>query len=185
MSWAEDTKLRLRVFCLIAMFACPAFLVWSAGETRQQIASNSWPSVEGEVLYITAKDWWDDDSNTTKYYGRVMYTYMVDGQEFTTDLTDLGPGMKRIDRETALEDVSEYRPGMKVMVYYDPDDPGVGVIKKGIPGMHLVLLVILCVGTVICTITSFFTIRAWTWGRRSIESSPNQANHDAVADAQQ
>jgi hypothetical protein len=114
-----------------------------------------------------------------------MYTYVVDGQEFTTDLTDLGPGTKRIDRATALEDVSEYGPGMKVTVYYDPDDPSVGVIEKGIPGVHLVLLVILCVGTVTCTITSFFTIRAWTWGRSSIESLANQVNQDAVADAQQ
>ena len=165
MGWAQDTKFRFQIFALIAMFGCPGFLIWMAADTKRQIASTSWPSVQGQIFNVVAKTWWSEDSNTTKYYGRAVYRYTVDGKEYTCDLTDLGPGTKRADRNTALADVSRFQPGMEVLVYYDPEDPSVGIIEKGIPTIHLVLLIVLTVGTIVCTIASFFTIRGWIKGK--------------------
>ena len=107
MSWASDTKFRFQFFAICMTFICPIFLVSWAGETKRQIASSSWPSVPGEIQRIIAKPWLDRDNNT-KYYGRVTYRYAVDGREYKSDLTDLGPGTKRRDPATALADVSEY-----------------------------------------------------------------------------
>ena len=172
MSWASDTKVRLQFAAIGLTVMCPSFLIWMAGETRRQIASTSWPSVPGEVSRIFAKPWLDRDNNT-KYYGRVAYRYSVDGQEYTSDLTDLGPGAKRRDGAMALADVAEYQPGMTVPVYYDPRDPGVGVLKTGIPTNHLVLQIGLCVGTLIGSVVSFNTARGWI---RSARQKPAESS---------
>lgn len=175
MSWGSDTKLRLQIFAIVMTFLCPAFLIGWATETRRQIASSSWPSVPGEVLGTTAKTWLDAD-NHTKYYGRVTYRYVLEGKEYTSDLTDLGSGRKRPGREEALADVGQYRPGMKVTVYYDPHDPSAGVLEKGIPTVHLVLLVGLSLGSVIGATVTFFTIRGWVrgWRSRRAETPPGR-----------
>ena len=169
MSWAADTKFRFQVFAIFLTFMCPALLIWQAAETWRQISSTNWPSVSGEVQRVNAKAWLDSDNNT-KYYGRVTYHYLVDGKEYTTDLTDLGPGAKRSLPGEALADVGQFRPGMNVTVYYDPADPGVGVIEKGIPTVHLALLIGLGIGTVVGVIVSCFTVRqliVWLRTKRS------------------
>jgi hypothetical protein len=194
MNWT-DTKLRLQFAALFLTVLCPGLLIYQASQTRRQLASTGWPSVPGEVQGIIAKTWSDRD-NHIKYYGRVIYRYAVNGKEYTSDLTDLGPGSKRASREDALADVSRFQPGMAVTVYYDPDDPSVGIIEKGIPTMHLVLLIGLIVGTVVGVVVSFFTVRGWIRSRRQknadgqlppserIEgASPPQDTH-APADAQ-
>lgn len=161
MSWAQNTKLRFQVFALIATFGCPAFLIWMASETKRQIASSDWPAVEGEIDGVVAKSWWSEASKTTKFFGRAVYRYTVENREYTSDLTDLGPGIKRADQFTALADVASYEPGMKVVVYYDPQDPSVGILERGIPSIRLALLVGLSVGTIISAIASYFAIRSW------------------------
>lgn len=176
MSWASDTKFRLQVFAIGLTILCPIGLIWQAAETRRQIASGSWPSVPGVVQETTAKAWLDSDRKRTLFYGRAVYRYAVDGKDYTSDLTDLGPGTKRDTPEEALADVGEYRPGMNVTVYYDPDDPSVGVIEKGVPTIHLVLLVALCLGAVIGAVVSFFTVRGWVRGAR--QGKPEQAESE-------
>ena len=142
-----------------------------AAETRQQIASTNWPSVEGEIQDVIAKSWWSEDSKTTKYYGRAVYRYTVQDKEYTSDLTDLGPGAKRADPNTALADVVRYQPGMKLPIYYDPHDPSVGILEKGIPTIHLGLLIGLSVGTIVSVIVSFFTIRGWIKGKKQLDTN--------------
>lgn len=161
MSWAQDTKLRLQIGALIGMFGCPGFLIWMAGETKRQVASMRWPTVEGEVTGVTVKDSWSKDGKRTTYFGRAIYRYTVQDREYTSDLTDLGPGMKRADPATALADLAEYEAGEKVLVYYDPQNPSAGILKKGIPPIHLGLLIGLSIATIVCGIVSFFTIRGW------------------------
>jgi Protein of unknown function (DUF3592) len=160
MNWGARTKMRLQFFAMGMTFLCPAFLIWQASDTKRQFASKYWPSVTGEVQGIDAKPWLADDK-TVKFFGRVNYRYVVDGREYTTDLTDLGPGTKRSNRDAALADVSEYKPGMKVPVYYDPSDPGIGIIHTGIPTIHLLLLIGLCLGTIAGALAIFFTLRGW------------------------
>jgi hypothetical protein len=178
MSWAAETKLRLQFFAIFLTVLCPALLVWQAAETRRQIASLSWPSVTGEVQGVRAKPWVDQDGHT-KYYGRVVYHYLVEGKEYTTDLTDLGPGAKRASRDAALADVDPFRPGMSVTVYYDPADPGTGVIEKGIPTPHLVLLIGLGIGTIVGAVVGFFTVRGWVRGLRQ-KSDEGRLRPDAA-----
>lgn len=169
MSWAQDTKFRFQILALFAVIGCPGFLIWMAPGAKRQIASANWPSAEGEIQDVIAKSWRSDDSKETKYYGRAVYRYTVQDREYTSDLTDLGPGTKRADRNTALADVAHYQPGMKLPVYYDPSDPSVGILEKGIPPIHLGLMIGLIVGTIASVIVSFFTLRGWIKGKKQVE----------------
>lgn len=170
MSWAQNTKFRFQVFALMMMFVAPGFLISMAGETKRQMESAKWPSVPGEVQELVAKNWWDDESKTTKYFGRVSYRYTVDGTEYTSDLTDLGPGLKRADQNAAMADVSQYQPGMKVTVYYDPADPSIAIIENGIPSIHLTLIIGLIAATIVCSVISFFSVRGWLKGKNQSET---------------
>ncbi|SIO65165.1 Protein of unknown function [Singulisphaera sp. GP187] len=177
-TWFEQTKFRLQLCGLIMMFMCPGFLIVFAGQTKQQIESNRWPSVEGTIdgafpkETLTAK-------RTTRYAGRVAYHYTVGGQRYSSDLTDLGPGTWHDTQVEALKDVNQYEPGMTVPVFYDPHDPKIGVLQKGMPRVHLVLLVLLSLLTVVSTIASFFTIRSWIRSFRRGKNAASTSGSDA------
>jgi Protein of unknown function (DUF3592) len=85
----------------------------------------------------------------------------VKGKAYSSDLTDFAPGWKQADQETAIADVSQYQPGQKVTVYYDPDDPTVGVLERGIPAYYQGLYVILVVASFVFLIGSVFAVRSW------------------------
>jgi len=161
MSWASDTRFRFQIFAMGMTIVCPVFLILTTGETKRQLDSNSWPSVEGEVEQAFAKTEWDEESKDNLYFGRVLYRYVVNGKEYKSDLTDLGPGAKRSDLQSALADVSEFEPGMTVPVYYDPADPGIGIVVQGVPTFRVVLLLALMIGTLIGATVTFFSVRGW------------------------
>ena len=166
MSWFEQFKLRLQFFTVFVALLCPGFLIWMASGAGRQFASYQWPQVPGTVLTLVAKSWLDSE-RVTKYFGRVVYKYEVQGKTYTSDLTDLGPGTKQSDQATALADVSQYHRGDKVTVYYDPNDPSVGVLEKGVPQIHKILFVILAVGSLVSLIGSVFVLRSWVLAWRA------------------
>jgi hypothetical protein len=111
MNWGEKVKYRLQVFAVVMAVMCPGFLIWMSSTALRQIDSYSWPETPGVVESVKAKTW-VDNKGVTKYFGRVSYHYTANGREYTTDLTDLGPGTKRTDPQSALADVSPYRPNV-------------------------------------------------------------------------
>jgi hypothetical protein len=60
---------------------------------------------------------------------------------------------------------------MKLPVYYNPSDPSVGVLKTGIPPMHVGLLIGLGIGTIVFPIISVFVIRGWLRARKQAADS--------------
>src|SRR5205085_461568 len=109
MSWGDKFRFRLQVFAVIMAVMCPGYLIWMASTAKRQIDSYNWPAAPG-VVESTTVNTWMDSRNVTKYFGRVVYRYAVDGRDYTSDLTDLGPGTKRADPRDALADVGRYRP---------------------------------------------------------------------------
>ena len=160
MSWFEQFKLRIQVFTVFMAFLCPGFLIWMASGAGRQLASYQWPAAQGTVVALVAKSW-QDSERVMKYFGRVAYKYEVNGKTYSSDLTDFGPGTKQSDQAAALADVRQYHPGDKVNVFYDPNDPSVGVLEKGIPQIDKILFIILAVGSVVSLIGSVFVVRSW------------------------
>ena len=163
-SW-EDIKLHLQFIAIFAAVACPVLFVWVAANAHRQFASYRWPSVTGDVLGTETKNYIDSQNNVL-YCGRVSYRYVVQGKGYTSDLTDLGPGTKRSTVAESLADVSGFQRGAKVEVFYDPSDPGIGVLEKGISAVEQLILLVLATGSVIGSFVAFFTLRSWLRTRR-------------------
>jgi hypothetical protein len=157
--------MRLQFFAIGMSFVCPGFLIWMAPDAVQEVASYSWPEVTGEVRAVDARQEFDSETRETRYVGWVDFTYQVDGKQLASQAIDLSTGIKHDSREAALADVAEYSPGQAVKVAYNPKRPETGILKRGIPGHHLLVLVCAGVGTIVFPIVSFFIIRNWLAGR--------------------
>jgi Protein of unknown function (DUF3592) len=162
-TWLKNTILRLKIFTLGMAVMCPVFLIVYLSETLRQLGSERWPSVGGTVVDVIVKPRLNDKKQTM-YVGRVSYTYNVGGKQYTTDL---GPGTKRLDVNDALNDVRQYQPGARVSVFYDPNDPSIGILEKGVPASRLYLMAGLAIASVVCWIASPFIIRTWLKSRKT------------------
>jgi Protein of unknown function (DUF3592) len=98
-------------------------------------------------------------------------TVFVNGKIYATDLIDLGPGWKHGDETSARAYVSNYHPGDKVPVYYDPADPAVGVLEKGVPEFQKLLLIGLAVASAVAWLGAIFVVRSWLRSRRASRTS--------------
>jgi hypothetical protein len=171
MGWFEKFKLRLQIISIVFSIGCPVVLTLMALGSKQELASYQWPATDGTVVTLVPKSWQNDEGRT-KYYGRVLYKYEVEGKSYTSDLTGFFPGWKRDDEATALADVSQYRRGDKVTVFYDPKHPGVGVIEKGIPPLTQKLYMIVCGVFIVSSTGAVFTVRSWLRAWRSRKGGP-------------
>ncbi len=168
MTWFEKTKLRFQFFFLIMTVLGPVCLIttWVDGGMRRQVESYRWPSVDGKVVAHVAKPS-RDEKGREWYTGCVVFNDSVGGRSYSSDLRDLGPVLKREDSASALEDVRDDSPCARVSVYYDPADPGIGVLENGIPYIFRMLIAVLCVLTAVGAVVSAFTIRGLVrWLRR-------------------
>jgi hypothetical protein len=163
-TWAQRTAIKLKMFAFFLAVGCPVGLILMATETQHEDASTSWPSVQGTVLNVYAKQYFEKNG-PVRYYGRAQYGYTVDGHDYTSDQTNLSSGLKRSDETTALQDVIQYQRGTTVPVFYNPADPSEAILETGIPSNHLIVLVGLCVGFVVGVVGSFFVIRSWRRNR--------------------
>jgi hypothetical protein len=172
MSWFEKFRMRMQIFSIVFAVVCPSLLITMALGSKQQISSYQWPEVEGTVVALVPKSS-DDGERGTKYRGRVAYKYEVAGKSYASDLTAFFPGWQRSDQATALADVSQYDRGDKVAVYYDPNNPAVGVLEKGIPQVDQILYIVLSVLCLVSVTGAVFTVRSWlrAWRLRSRGSS--------------
>ncbi len=170
MTWFEKLKLRIKFVTVFVAVLGPAFLIWMLWDSRRQLASYNWPETQGKVVAIRVKPWQDKDGSAM-YFGRVAYTYELNGKIYSTDLTDLGPGWKHDDEASARADVSNYHPGDKVPVYYDPADPSVGVLEKGIPEFQKLLYIGLAVACAVAWLGTVFVVRSWLRSRRASKAS--------------
>ena len=161
MTWAERTIFKLKMLAFALAVGCPIGLVLIARDTLHEIDSNQWPSVEGQVQNVMAMPTPAKVNEPIEYFGRALYSYAVDGQNYTSYLTDLSSGTKRSSQIEALADVSQYAPGTKIAVFYNPANPVEAVLQTGVPSNHLIVLIGLCIGFVGGVIGSFFIVRGW------------------------
>jgi hypothetical protein len=116
------------VFAGAGLFA----LVRGFIDFRTSKASRDWPSVEGQVNVATVevKVESDEDGTTTSYSPRVVYTYSVAGQQYTSDQVVVGARRWHISQARAEAKLA-YRSGQRVAVYYNPDKPAQAVLEAG------------------------------------------------------
>lgn len=128
------------VFCGLGVLALTAGLerIWHGA------ASQSWPTVPGEVIFA-ANEGGDDTSDSTSY-ARFVYEYEVAGTKHFNNVRRFAQ-VEGGDAGEADRVASRYHKGAKVTVSYFPTDPDVSVLEPGntsaslwLPGIGLVAI---------------------------------------------
>jgi hypothetical protein len=167
--WSQEFKIRLQVFVIGMAILGPSLLIWRITVVWPQLISYGWPSAQGVVEATSVKPW-VNNTGITFYYGYVTYRYMVNEQTYESDRTSLSPAMKRFDQSGAKADVAAYRPGDLVSVYYDPNDPKVGVVARGIPTYHQLLTAVIALVSLVSLVSAGFVIRSWLRPKKSLHT---------------
>ncbi|MGJ8656430.1 MAG: DUF3592 domain-containing protein [Akkermansiaceae bacterium] len=121
----------LRIFLGVFLMAGLAMLGFGISNMITAKESESWPSVKGVVL--TSKVSVNSDSDGTTYGADVTYKYVVDKQRYEGDRVAFGE-VSTSSRNRAQKIVKRYRKGKKVAIFYDPNEPEVSVLEKGVSG---------------------------------------------------
>ncbi len=103
-----------------------AFLYWSVSQLWYVFSSRSWPSTEGTIYesrYI-------DHGRRRDGEARIRYRYAVNGRSYEGG--NLLPGTLAYTDRDEQEKVRQYRPGMTVPVYYDPENPESSSLEVGV-----------------------------------------------------
>lgn len=159
MSW-EETKSWFQALSFPIFMASGGLLIgFLTSGTIERIHSSDWPNVDGEVQSVVVENTFTKDGE--KHIGRVRYTYVVDDQVHEGDRIRLSSSPKRGTKKEAQADVSQYRPGIKVVVYYDPADPNQAALEKGLPGWLMALLFGAAAMALVSGTAFVFTIRDW------------------------
>jgi hypothetical protein len=107
-------------------------------------ASLSWPTVEGLILASEVYEgccgeyfdgWWPE----------ISYSYSVGGTEYVSDKVEIVDVGDSNTSYFAHQVILRYPAGKRVLVYYNPRDPGSAVLEPGIPNNHYLFFLILAV----------------------------------------
>ena len=107
-------------------------------------------SSEIEKTENRSKDAQGFTRTSTSFSVRVQYTYTVEGSSYEGNTIGFGT-MSHNEKSDAQEELKSYPKGKTIVVYYDPENPGDSVLKKGVfwP-MYIVIavMVIVLIGSI-------------------------------------
>ncbi len=106
---------------------------------------DNWPTASGTVTRSEIAVSKGAKSGDPSYSPSVWYDYSVDQQEYTGYVISYGAqGYNAISEKSVAKVVSAYPLNSKVRVFYDPDRPGVGCLKKSKPFLSIFVCLLLC-----------------------------------------
>ena len=133
------------VLLLLFGFAWCAFLLFLdldlMGKVWQQNATTEWPSTEAVILKSEVSR--KTTSKGRASYGlEVLYRYSVDGATQTNDQY-AAQAVRSSDRDWTRARAKELKRGAQVTCYYNPSNPSEAVLRRGIDGSDLFILMFL------------------------------------------
>lgn len=135
-------------------------MLWGVSATHEAYASQSWPSVSGQVTSSHVETDLNNDSLTTIFGAAIRYTYTFQGQEYTGECVSCA-GVSTSDWNDAQRIVDRYPVGKSVRVFYNPAKPQESVLETGPRPALLMLLGMGGVFTLMGSLMLFFFLRSW------------------------
>jgi hypothetical protein len=119
------------------------FLILALGAIATVIRSWFWPATIGRIKSSTVASFRvsRDETHYTSYKPRVLYTYEVDGKNYTSDRISFSFVLGGMNEGKARKIAARYRAKGQVKVYYNPRDPRESVLRRS--GNALLLFPIL------------------------------------------
>ena len=134
------------IFVLILLGLGGGLLYWSGAQFWDYYASRNWTATQG-VIYQSR---FIDRGRRRDSEAQIRYRYSVGGQSYEGG--NLLPGSLAYTDADEEEKVRQYRPGMTVPVYYDPQNPNTSALEVGVmtrfPFIGLVIGLLFFVGGV-------------------------------------
>lgn len=125
-------KILITLFAAIVFFAggLTAYLYITNPMADEARASETWPSVEGEIIRSEINSFHNSEGKEM-YSPDVAYVYQLDGKDYSgsriSDLSYSTSSEGEVQRKLA-----KYPKGSTVKVYYDTEDPHNSTLKPGI-----------------------------------------------------
>lgn len=96
-------------------------------------ASSNWSTTPGHIVSsrIRVDDCWGEDCDTA-YFTEIRYDYMIQGQLYEGETIRFGPNTAYLRRSEAQSVLDQYPVGRQVQVAYDPAEPRLSVIERGL-----------------------------------------------------
>jgi Protein of unknown function (DUF3592) len=117
-------------------------LLFAIGYTGAVWKTSRWPTVPGRIVGTEVEAFRDRHIDTdritpqTLYKPSILYTYEVNGRQFTADRLTLGVVVSSTLPFIARRTARRYPPGSEVVVHYDPKNPGEAVLRPWHP-LHI------------------------------------------------
>jgi len=118
------------------------YVLWQAISARRKAAqSQTWQSVEGTIASssVEEKHVHDQNGTHTSYELKVEYDYTVNGVPYVNDRRTLGKVPKGIPYKEIPEVSTRYAAGVKVPVWYNPENPQEACLEREAPMNNLLL----------------------------------------------
>jgi hypothetical protein len=126
-------------------------LIFAIAFMRIVRQASQWPVTRGRIVAAGVEryeDWRDDQSDYAslrrRYKASVVYTYEVNGRQYTGDRVRLGVIVSATLPGWAKRMAAQYPVGSEVEVYYNPQDPGESVLHPHSRLHYLLWLVAAC-----------------------------------------
>ena len=109
------------------------------GSLRGGSASQSWPTVDGQIISSSVESSYSSGSSSARHYPIVEYEYSVEGESFTGDRISFAQ-QSYSDYKSADVVTKRYSVGRTVPVFYDPEDASNSVLEPGKSGSRWYLI---------------------------------------------
>lgn len=151
---------------LIAIVLVSPAVAWCGSAVDREYTrgqdSRRWPAATGRVL---SSDWaetttCDEDGCEESYDVHISYEYQVGGERYEATRYRFG-WPQFVDKGDVKKIVAQHPPGKPLPVYYDPYDPGVSTLRRGLPWSGFILTVVgLALIVIFAWFLAFGAIRA-------------------------
>lgn len=125
----------------------------------KQIQSQSFPTVVGVITSSEVSSHYDSENGTT-YKANISFGYNFNGRDYHSNQWRYS-AMGSSDQSYAREAVKEFPEGRDVKVYVNPDKPEDAVLRTGVEGMDMFMLLFL-------TPFNLIMLTGWFFGGRAI-----------------
>lgn len=161
----------LLAFCTIfTAVGLALFVFLFAIPVSRVLAARSWPSVPCRITSSVLSS--HSGSKGSTYSADIVYTYNVDGQTYHSGRNSFGKTKSTSNYKGQLAIVNAYPPGSTSTCFYDPNNPGEAVLRRGMTGdiwLGLISLPFLLFGLLGMTAA----IRSWNGGTPKTQWKPS------------
>jgi len=151
-----DQAVFLFLFALVPLVLGGYLLVRGARDIGEAMASTSWPTAQGTIVESRVVATGKRGGGTFNYYPKVIYTYTVNGKEYTGD--EVYPHLFW-SQGPSLRVVEAYPFGSMKTVHYSPNQPEEAMLE---PGLRLGVFQQSVLATLVLSMAILFGINSCT-----------------------